>query len=556
MKKILAATLIMVGAFDSSTEATVLEGEYLNVVTPDNNSSSSNVFDYSRSSGIIGSYNYLWDVTNSLVIGDSIVTGEAKNSLLVGVGNSVGPVESSFVMGTWNDIAGNGGTISNTSISGYLNEINSAQSSLVAGENNYLNSGACNFILGRGIVIYGSSLQPQVVVGGYNVAQTNQLFVIGNGISTQRRNALEVYQNGDFVLPGGKLTVQSSPTATTSAVVIDPANSQITIGGKPVLTSGSNGYVGIGTSNPSANLHVANNGYALFGPNSSWGQSLRIGGNGNVTNDASVITTDGNLHLDSAPSNAMYLNYYKGTGGVNFGGGQGGTTGIVGSVSAAGDLTMNGKSVLRNNVKIFGSNESWAEGLTIIQSSSWGGIRLTRNDPATGNYEGNWAIGYTGWGGNDFSISNSTGGVQHDAIFHISSSTRNIGIGTGSPVSDLHISGNAKSGSDIGQSGNSNFTVEAREAGRTPGTGAAIGFVVPGNTDGSNRWEQGRILVTPDNVNNGDANGRMYLQTRYYGSDAWRWRDNIVLKSDGAVSISKRQGDVGMGRFTNVTADQ
>jgi hypothetical protein len=49
----------------------------------------------------------------------------------------------------------------------------------------------------------------------------------------------------------------------------------------------------------------------LFGPNPTWGRYLQVGGNGNQNTDyASVVTTDGNLHLDSRAGNAMYLNYY------------------------------------------------------------------------------------------------------------------------------------------------------------------------------------------------------------------------------------------------------
>ena len=61
--------------------------------------------------------------------------------------------------------------------------------------------------------------------------------------------------------------------------------------------------------------------------------------------------------------------------------------------------------------------------------------------------------------------------------------------------------------------------------------------MLPANTDGSNHWQQGRILVTPDNQNTGDASGSMYLQTRYSIPNAWAWRNNLVLKSNGNVGI-------------------
>jgi hypothetical protein len=57
--------------------------------------------------------------------------------------------------------------------------------------------------------------------------------------------------------------------------------------------------------------------------------------------------------------------------------------------------------------------------------------------------------------------------------------------------------------------------------------------------DGGNPWEQGRIIVTPDNTNNANASGRMYLQTRYINSagTSWDWQNNLVLTSNGNVGI-------------------
>jgi hypothetical protein len=49
----------------------------------------------------------------------------------------------------------------------------------------------------------------------------------------------------------------------------------------------------------------------LFGPNTTWGAYLRVGGNGDPdTSYANVAATNGNLHLDSKAGYAMYLNNY------------------------------------------------------------------------------------------------------------------------------------------------------------------------------------------------------------------------------------------------------
>ena len=83
--------------------------------------------------------------------------------------------------------------------------------------------------------------------------------------------------------------------------------------------------------------------HLTFGPNSTWGSSIRIGGNGYTatgTETASVCTTDGNLHLDGAKStNGIYLNWYGGTSGVFFGNG---SSGQVAFVSNAGNASFSG----------------------------------------------------------------------------------------------------------------------------------------------------------------------------------------------------------------------
>ncbi len=113
----------------------------------------------------------------------------------------------------------------------------------------------------------------------------------------------------------------------------------------------------------------------------------------------------------------------------------------------------------------------------------------------------------------------------------------NVGIGTTSPSSKMHVVDAAKNLSTPNvQTGNSQFTIQATSASRTPGTGAALGFVLPASTDGSSPWEQGRILVTPDDGTNNSATGRMYLQTRRY-SGTWDWNSNLVLVSNGNVGI-------------------
>jgi len=88
------------------------------------------------------------------------------------------------------------------------------------------------------------------------------------------------------------------------------------------------------------NLSTGANNYITFGPNSTWSSYLRIGGNGRTVsgaNSASVVTTNGNLHIDAgaASDRGIYLNYYAGGHGTIFGNGAGG---IVARMDNGGNL--------------------------------------------------------------------------------------------------------------------------------------------------------------------------------------------------------------------------
>jgi hypothetical protein len=80
-----------------------------------------------------------------------------------------------------------------------------------------------------------------------------------------------------------------------------------------------NGYVGINQTTPTARLHVngdsrmQGDSRLYFGPNSSWGADLIIGGNGRTDSTRSTVAaTNGNLHIDAANGYDLYLNFYNG----------------------------------------------------------------------------------------------------------------------------------------------------------------------------------------------------------------------------------------------------
>jgi hypothetical protein len=93
--------------------------------------------------------------------------------------------------------------------------------------------------------------------------------------------------------------------------------------------------------NSTADSALRIRGGALHGPNVSWGAYLLVGGDGrqNYTDNtsvASVCTTNGNLHIDSASGFETYLNFYDGTI-VKFGSGANTT---VGSINSSGHASF------------------------------------------------------------------------------------------------------------------------------------------------------------------------------------------------------------------------
>ena len=115
-----------------------------------------------------------------------------------------------------------------------------------------------------------------------------------------------------------------------------------------------------------------------------------------------------------------------------------------------------------------------------------------------------------------------------------------LGIGTSSPSGKFLIFDTTGETYNVvnNAGGDSNAYIQSAYGARTIGTGAALSFMIPANSDGSNPWDQGRILVTPDNANNGDASGRMYLQTRGCVGSCWSWTNNLVLTSNGNVGVA------------------
>jgi hypothetical protein len=112
-------------------------------------------------------------------------------------------------------------------------------------------------------------------------------------------------------------------------------------------------------------------GGALFGPNTSWGEYLAVGSNGNGgTSYASVATTDGNLHLDSKSGSSMYLNYYAGTN-IYFCN----SNTIKGTFDSSGNLTVNGNVTAYSDERLkkdwSALSSNFVEQLAQVQSGTY-----------------------------------------------------------------------------------------------------------------------------------------------------------------------------------------
>ena len=135
-----------------------------------------------------------------------------------------------------------------------------------------------------------------------------------------------------------------------------------TTGVLPVLYGGTGVTTSTGTGNNvlsdsptlTGNTTYSTNSRSVYGPNSSWSSYLYVGGDGvngitRTNNIASVVTTNGNVHIDAGTNSATYVNYYSGTAGTNFGNGAGGT---VASINSAGFLSCNGLSASSNTTLV------------------------------------------------------------------------------------------------------------------------------------------------------------------------------------------------------------
>jgi len=166
-----------------------------------------------------------------------------------------------------------------------------------------------------------------------------------------------VIRNGNLNVAAGGLCIAGDCKTSWSQVVGSGSSPWITSPAPSTNISYNTGNVGIGTSSPSAKLHISagDSSFALFGPNTTWGGTLAVGSGAAlvspISGRAQVLSSNGNLHLDAGTNQNVYVGWLTASNTII--NGQGGNVGIgtqtptakldvKGNVSVTGDITATG----------------------------------------------------------------------------------------------------------------------------------------------------------------------------------------------------------------------
>ena len=128
----------------------------------------------------------------------------------------------------------------------------------------------------------------------------------------------------------------------------------------------------------------------IFGPNTSFSSSLTVGatgGGGFGASAAGVVTTNGNLHLDSGSNRSTYLNFYTGAS-VIFGNGSSGSAGVM---TANGDMGLGSGAtspVSRLHIKQSADSATGCINIEKVNSTAKWAIYMTNGADLYFNYQG------------------------------------------------------------------------------------------------------------------------------------------------------------------------
>lgn len=281
---------------------------------------------YNSNVGYIFPYDRTAGAGRDLILGNSGAGLTVKNGGNVGIGTT-SPTYNLAVFGN------SSATMTNSMV--YNDNGTNGRAHLLVGNNG---AGHINLISNRNATSYLGVAQntvglvadysPMVFATGTSNSATERMRIdssgnVGIGTANAQR-ILHVATNGSTEILSESTAVASGTVGRIWRTRIDPATANFNIdalngamsGGNSAMTMTPAGAIGIGIASPGEKLHVAagDSSMAIFGPNATWSSYLRVGsGNSAISSGvAQVVSTNGNLHLDSGTGQDVYLQHFTG----------------------------------------------------------------------------------------------------------------------------------------------------------------------------------------------------------------------------------------------------